>query len=80
MPKPFQGKIELGVRDSTPDWPAFSLCGEGRCIGYDGIDKVAEYPPRFESSGGEIVKVVLDVADDADVDVERHLAASLARD
>jgi arylsulfatase len=23
MPRPFQGKIELDVRDSTSDWPAF---------------------------------------------------------
>ena len=23
MPRPFQGKIELDVRDSTPDWGAF---------------------------------------------------------
>ncbi len=59
----------------------FSLCGEGLCIGYDGGDKVSsEYGHRFEWSGGEIIKVVFDVADDAYVDVERHLAAALARD
>jgi arylsulfatase len=33
-----------------------------------------------EFTGGEIRKVVLDVADDADTDVEAHLAAAMARD
>src|SRR5262245_56122117 len=23
MPQPFNGKIELDIRDSTPDWPAY---------------------------------------------------------
>ncbi len=34
----------------------------------------------FEFTGGTIVKVVYDVADDAYVDVERELGAALARD
>jgi hypothetical protein len=38
------------------------------------------YTPKFEWSGGQIHKVVFDVADDAYVDVERHLAAAMARD
>ena len=59
----------------------FSLCGEGLCIGYDGGDRVStSYPHRFEFTGGRIVKVVFDVADDAYVDVERHFAAAMARD
>jgi arylsulfatase len=59
----------------------FSLCGEGLCIGYDGGDAVSsEYKPRFEWTGGRINKVVFDVADDIYVDVERHIAAALARD
>ena len=60
----------------------FSLCGEGLCIGYDGGDAVsAEYAgSRFEFTGGTIAKVVFDVADDAYVDVERHLAAAMMRD
>ena len=59
----------------------FALCGEGLCIGYDSGDAVSsEYTPKFEFTGGEIVKVVFDVADDAYVDVERHLAAAMARD
>ena len=59
----------------------YSLCGEGLCIGYDGGDAVSgEYKPKFEFTGGKVVKVVFDVADDAYVDVERHLAAALARD
>jgi arylsulfatase A-like enzyme len=59
----------------------FALCGEGLCIGYDGGDAVSsEYQPKFEFTGGSIVKVVFDVADDAYVDVEQHLAAAMARD
>jgi hypothetical protein len=59
----------------------FSLCGEGLCIGYDGGDRVStSYPHRFEFTGGRIVKVVFDVADDLYIDVERHFAAAMARD
>jgi arylsulfatase len=59
----------------------YALCGEGLCIGYDNGDAVSSlYTPKFEFTGGEIVKVVFDVADDAYVDVERQLAAAMARD
>jgi arylsulfatase A-like enzyme len=59
----------------------FSLCGEGLCIGYDSGDAVSSmYRPNFAWSGGRIVKVVFDVADDAYVDVERHIAAAMMRD
>jgi len=59
----------------------FSLCGEGLCVGYDSGDSVSsEYKPKFEFTGGRIIKVIFDVADDAYVDVERHTAAALARD
>jgi arylsulfatase len=60
----------------------FSLCGEGLCIGYDSGDAVSTESAgsRFEFTGGEIIKVVFDVADDAYVDVEAHLAAAMARD
>jgi arylsulfatase len=59
----------------------YALCGEGLCIGYDSGDAVSSaYKPRFDWTGGEIIKVVFDVADDAYVDVERQLAAAMARD
>jgi arylsulfatase A-like enzyme len=59
----------------------FALCGEGLCIGYDSGDAVSSmYTPRFDFTGGTIVKVVFDVADDAYIDVEAHLAAAIARD
>jgi arylsulfatase len=59
----------------------YSLCGEGLCIGYDGGDAVSsEYKPRFSFTGGTIIKVVFDVADDGYVDVEREMAAAMARD
>jgi arylsulfatase A-like enzyme len=59
----------------------YALCGEGLAIGYDSGDAVsADYTPRFEFSGGRIIQVVYDVADDAYLDQERLLAAALARD
>jgi hypothetical protein len=59
----------------------FSLCGEGLCTGYDGGDAVSgQYTPTFPFTDGEIIKVVFDIADDAYVDVERHLAAAMMRD
>jgi arylsulfatase A-like enzyme len=59
----------------------YSLCGEGLCIGYDGGDAVSsEYKPRFEFTGGRIVKVVYDVGEDRYLDLERHLQAAMARD
>ena len=60
----------------------YTLCGEGLCIGYDSGDAVAAAyeGERFEYTGGEIRKVVFDVGDDQYLDVERQLAALLARD
>jgi arylsulfatase len=59
----------------------FSLCGEGLCVGYDGGDRVSSlYPHGFRFTGGSIERVVFDIADDAYVDVEAHLAAAMARD
>lgn len=59
----------------------YSLCGEGLCVGYDGGDSVSsEYAAPFRLTGGEVAKVVFDVADDAYVDLEKHLWAALSRD
>jgi arylsulfatase len=59
----------------------FSLCGEGLCIGYDSADPVSSmYTSGFPFTGGTIVKVVFDIADDAYIDLEAHLAAAMARD
>lgn len=60
----------------------FSLCGEGLCIGYDSGDAVTQAyaGERFEFGGGTIHKVVFDIADDAYVDLEAHLAAAVSRD
>ena len=40
----------------------------------------SDYTPRFEFSGGRIIRVVYDVADDVYLDAERQMAAALARD
>jgi arylsulfatase len=59
----------------------YALTGEGLCVGYDSGDSVSSlYRPKFEFTGGEIIQVVFDVADDAYVDIEQHLAAAIARD
>ncbi|HET6996530.1 MAG TPA: arylsulfatase [Chitinophagaceae bacterium] len=82
------GQMKLYV-DETPvaegkfrtETGHYALCGEGMCVGYDGGDAVsAEYKPKFEFQGGEIIKVVFDVANDVYVDVEKKMAAALARD
>lgn len=59
----------------------YSLAGEGLAVGYDSGDPVsAQYTSGFDFSGGRIVKVVYDVADDAYIDLERRMGAALARD
>ena len=60
----------------------FSLCGEGLCIGYDSGDAVIErvHGRGSSSPAARSSKVVFDIADDAYVDVEAHLAAAMARD
>jgi hypothetical protein len=51
------------------------------CVGYDSSDPVSsEYGSKSQFTGGTIKKVVFDVADDAYVDVERHMQAALMRD
>ncbi|HKV35913.1 MAG TPA: arylsulfatase [Pyrinomonadaceae bacterium] len=59
----------------------YALCGEGLSVGIDTGDSVSsEYKPTFEFTGGRVVKVVFDVAKDAYVNVEKAMAASMARD
>lgn len=59
----------------------YALCGEGLCIGYDSGDCVSsEYTHRFPFTNGKVLKVIFDVADDMYVDVEKELAAVMARD
>jgi arylsulfatase len=82
------GEMRLYVDDSLAAEGPFrtqtghySLCGEGLCIGYDGGDAVSsEYAGNFLFSGGQVLKVVFDIADDVYVDIERKLAAAMARD
>ena len=59
----------------------YALCGEGLSIGTDTGDSVSsEYKSKFEFTGGRVVKVVFDIAKDAYVNVEKAMAASMARD
>lgn len=59
----------------------YALTGEGLSVGYDSGDVVTpEYPNRFSFTGGEIHKVVYDVADDHYIDVEREFETRMATD
>jgi arylsulfatase A-like enzyme len=83
-----QGKMTLYLDDravANADFRTqsghYALCGEGLCIGYDSGDAVSsEYKAPAAFSGGKVVKAVFDVADDHYIDVERKMAAALARD
>jgi hypothetical protein len=59
----------------------YALAGEGLALGRDTGDPVSkEYMGQFPFAGGQIFKVVYDIADDMYIDQERRLAAVLARD
>jgi arylsulfatase len=83
-----QGKMTLYVDDQAVadgDFRTqsghYALAGEGLCIGYDSGDAVSNaYKSAFKFSGGEVEKVIFDVADDLYVDVEQKMAAAMARD
>jgi arylsulfatase A-like enzyme len=83
------GPVKLYIDDQLVDEAEiqtmmghFSICGEGLCVGYDSGDAVSSLyaGSQFPFTGGEIVKVVFDVADDAYIDAEMHLAAAMSRD
>jgi len=82
------GTMTLHIDGQTPASAAFrtqcghyALAGEGLAVGRDSGDPVSkDYQSGFVFSGGEVLKVVYDIADDAYVDVERAMAAKLARD
>ncbi|MET0655035.1 MAG: arylsulfatase [Pseudoxanthomonas sp.] len=59
----------------------YAICGEGLCVARDSGDAVSSaYVPQFPFTGGRVVKVVYDVADDVYENVEKRFAAALARD
>src|SRR5262249_48085863 len=59
----------------------YALCGEGLSIGIDTGDSVSsEYKPNFEFAGGRVIKVIFYVGKDVYVNVEKAMAASMARD
>ncbi|HEY9502184.1 MAG TPA: hypothetical protein VIR01_11205, partial [Pyrinomonadaceae bacterium] len=53
---------------------------EQRHVSHSGDSVSSEYKPTFEFSGGRVIKVVFDVAKDTYVNVEKAMAASMARD
>jgi arylsulfatase len=83
-----QGKMTLYVDDreiAQADFRTqsghYALCGAGLCIGYDSGDAVSsEYKAPATFSGGKVVKAIFDIADDHYIDVERRMAAAMARD
>ncbi|MCB5204933.1 arylsulfatase [Neorhizobium sp. T786] len=82
------GRMTLYVDEEVADAGSFrvqtghyALAGEGLAVGYDSGDPVCgDYKPRFPFTGGRIIKVVYDVADDVYLDLERKFAAAMARD
>jgi hypothetical protein len=59
----------------------YALAGEGLAVGYDSGDPVSkEYGSKFSIKGGQAIKIIVDVANDAYVDLERKFAAAMARD
>jgi arylsulfatase len=59
----------------------YALAGEGLAVGRDTGDRISqEYKDSFEFRNGEIAKVVYDIGKDHYVDLERRMAAMLARD
>ncbi len=83
-----QGKMTLYLDDRAVANGGFrtqsghyALCGEGLCIGYDSGDAVSsEYKAPAPFRDGQVIKAVFDIADDHYIDVERKMAAALARD
>jgi arylsulfatase A-like enzyme len=70
-----------GTADFRTQSGHYALAGEGLAIGYDSGDRVSsEYNSKFAFTGGQIIKVIYDIADDAYVDMERKFAAAMARD
>jgi len=60
----------------------YALAGEGIAVGRDSGDPVSrEYGPGFTFTGGQVFKVIYDLsANDAYVNLEKQMAAKLARD
>ena len=60
---------------------AFTLCGDGLCIGRDSADSVsAEYKSPSRFNGGTIHQVEVNVGDDQYLDLEKEATAMLARE
>ncbi|GFG69922.1 arylsulfatase [Mycolicibacter senuensis] len=59
----------------------FTLAGDGLCVGYDSGDNVSDqYRNPGTFTGGSIQAVVIDVSQEAFIDLQREAAAALARD
>jgi len=60
---------------------AFTLCGDGLCVGYDSADRVSqEYEAPYTFADGTILGVGVDVGNDVYLDLEREAVAAFARD
>jgi arylsulfatase len=60
---------------------AFSLTGDGLCVGRDSGSAVSpDYSAPFPFIGGKIERVVVDVSGDHYVDHEKEVLAYIARD
>jgi arylsulfatase len=82
------GKAQLFVDDQVvaegamrTQLGAFTLCGDGVCVGFDSADRVSqEYEAPFRFTGGTILGVGVDVSEEVYKDLEREAVAAFARD
>lgn len=81
------GKHALGVafvRENSPkhgeSLGKTRLCGDGLCVGYDGVDRVSkEYDDEIPFIDGTIVAVTVDVGKDVYLDLEQEAVAAFSR-
>ena len=79
----YHGDRKVGEGRIKTQPGAFSLAGEGLCVGRDSADPVTDdYPgvPPFRFTGGTIKRVAVDVSGEPYLDLEREAAAMLARE
>jgi arylsulfatase len=59
----------------------FTLCGDGLCVGFDSADAVSrQYTNPFPFTGGSLLEVVVDVSEEAYLDLELEAAAAMSRE
>jgi len=74
VPKPFQGVVNVDIRDSVPDWAPFEAPRPP-----EGAPNVMYMAP-WVFTGGTIKRVAVDVSGEPYVDLEREAVAMMSRE